>query len=153
MEFSWFFFGSVSTAYQSSLWLWKWSPSPEMGPDKEKAADRTNECVWASECLGIQKHPSFMCAANTCDLKSACLWMRKIWNITGTEINSLFTLSHQGPFSLSLSRTWDPTIKQGSLLAMNGRLGLGDDDPWLLSSVDGFSKLRSWSCFPLVSKS
>ena len=59
-------------------------------------------------CLGIRRHRIFKCGENMCDWKSARLWMRKVWNIAGTEIHSSFTLSHQGTLSSSLLRTLNP---------------------------------------------
>ena len=49
---------------------------------------------------------------------------------------------------------WIPvTVKEASLLAMNRRLCHGDDGPWLLSSICGFSKLKPWWTFPIFSRS
>lgn len=63
---------------------------PEVGLNEEKAANR-HVSVFRPQMPGCPIHHIFMC-----ELKSTCLWMRRVWTINAAEIHSLFTLSHQG---------------------------------------------------------
>lgn len=79
------------------------------------------------------------------DLKSACFWMRKVWNITGAEITFVYS---KPPRSTHLAHPcwecWIPvTVKEASPLAVNRKLCCGDGDLRLSSSRDGSSKLRA----------
>lgn len=95
----------MCSAHQGSLWLWKWSSTSKTGPDKGKAANRTNVfrplmpgATKASYLYVWWKYVWFevWLPVNEEDLKHHWFW------------NKLFILSHQGTLSLSLLRVLDP---------------------------------------------